>query len=148
MQGYLRRDDLTSKALRDGWYITGDIGHIDSDGFITLTGRASRFAKVGGEMVPLERLEEELQAILNSNDRLVVVTAVPDEKKGERVVILHLDLPEGTTPKTLSDALTTRGLPNLWVPGERDFYKIEQLPLLGIGKIDLQKLKQLAMSLV
>jgi acyl-[acyl-carrier-protein]-phospholipid O-acyltransferase/long-chain-fatty-acid--[acyl-carrier-protein] ligase len=148
MQGYLRRDDLTAKALRDGWYITGDIGHIDAAGFIALTGRQSRFAKVGGEMVPLERLEEELQAILNSNDRLVAVTSVPDEKKGERIMVLHLELPEGTTPKSLLDGLTARGLPNLWVPGERDFFKIEHMPLLGTGKLDLQKLKQLAMTLV
>lgn len=148
MQGYLRRDELTTKALRDGWYITGDIGHIDGDGFITLTGRQSRFAKVGGEMVPLERLEEELHSVLSSNDRIVAVTAVADEKKGERIVVLHLDLPEGHTSKSLSDALSARGLPNLWVPGERDFFKIDQMPLLGSGKLDLQKLKQMAASVV
>lgn len=148
MQGYLRRDDLTAKAIRSGWYVTGDIGHIDGDGFITLTGRESRFAKVGGEMVPLERLEEELHAVLNTNDRLLAVTAVNDERKGERIVVLHLELPPGTTAKSLSDALSARGLPNLWVPGERDFYRVDQMPLLGSGKLDLQAVKQLAMSLV
>ena len=50
--------------IRDGWYVTGDMGRFDEDGYITLTGRLSRFAKVGGEMVPLERIEEELHAIL------------------------------------------------------------------------------------
>ena len=58
------------------------------------------------------------------------------------------DCTEGHTPKSLSDALSARGLPNLWVPGERDFFKIDQMPLLGSGKLDLQKLKQMAASVV
>lgn len=147
MRGYLHRDDLTKRVIRDGWYSTGDIARIDADGFITLTGRASRFAKIGGEMVPLERLEEELHAAMDTNDRVVAVTAVPDEKRGERILVLHLPLPEGHEPKKLCDALTARGLPNLWVPGPRDFVPVEQMPILGSGKLDLQRLKQLALEL-
>src|SRR5262249_28459286 len=60
MKGYLHRPDLTAEVVRDGWYVTGDIAKIDEDGFITITGRLARFAKIGGEMVPLERLEEEI----------------------------------------------------------------------------------------
>lgn len=148
MRGYLGRDDLTQKAMHGSWYITGDIGHIDADGFITLTGRQSRIAKVGGEMVPLERLEDELHAVANSNDRLFAVTALPDEKKGERIVVLHLPLPDGMSFKSLCDGLSDRGLPNLWVPGERDFFAVEHMPILGSGKLDLQKLKQVAQEIV
>jgi acyl-[acyl-carrier-protein]-phospholipid O-acyltransferase / long-chain-fatty-acid--[acyl-carrier-protein] ligase len=148
MRGYLNQETETKKKIINGWYNTGDIGHIDADGFITLTGRQSRFAKVGGEMVPLERLEDELHAVAASNDRLFAVTALPDEKKGERIVVLHLQLPDGMTFKPLLDGLSTRGLPNLWIPGERDFFKVDQMPILGSGKLDLQKLKQVAMEIV
>lgn len=146
MHGYLHRDDETKKKVRHGWYDTGDIGHIDSDGFITLTGRQSRFAKIGGEMVPLERMEEELHAVVGTNDRLFAVTALPDAKKGERIVVLHLALPDGHVPGKLCDALSARGLPNLWVPGERDFFEVEMMPILGSGKLDLQQLKKVALQ--
>lgn len=146
MRGYLNRDEETRKKVRDGWYDTGDIGRIDAEGFITLTGRLSRFAKIGGEMVPLERLEEEFHAAMNTTDRVLAVAAVPDEKRGERVVVMHLALPDGRNPKSLCNDLTTRGLPNLWIPDSRDFFPVDEMPILGSGKLDLQRLKQLAMS--
>src|SRR5262249_15530781 len=98
MKGYLGRDDLTQKKMIDGWYITGDLARMDEDGFITITGREERFAKVGGEMVPLEKVEEELNEILGSNDKVVAVTAIPDRARGERLIVLHLPLAEGLTP--------------------------------------------------
>ena len=64
MKGYLGQPELTREVIRDGWYMTGDMARIDEDGFITLTGRLSRFAKIGGEMVPQEKIEEELHEIL------------------------------------------------------------------------------------
>src|SRR5205823_13781997 len=90
MQGYLHRPDLTREVIRDGWYVTGDMARIDDDGFVTLTGRLARFAKVGGEMVPLEKIEEELHGILDTSDRVCAVTCVPDEARGERLVVLYL----------------------------------------------------------
>ena len=57
-------------AVRDGWYITGDMGRMDDDGYVTLTGRLARFAKIGGEMVPLEKIEEILHEILQTTDAL------------------------------------------------------------------------------
>ena len=147
MVGYLGKPEQTAKVVRDGWYVTGDMAKLDDDGFITLTGRLSRFAKVGGEMVPLERLEEELHGILGTADRLLAVTAVPDEKRGERLVVLHLDgLP--VPARDLVKRLGERGLPNLWVPGERDFYTIPEMPVLGSGKIDLRRLKEVAEQVV
>jgi acyl-[acyl-carrier-protein]-phospholipid O-acyltransferase/long-chain-fatty-acid--[acyl-carrier-protein] ligase len=147
MKGYLGRDDQTRAVVRDGWYITGDMAKIDEDGFVTITGRLSRFAKVGGEMVPLEKVEEELHHVLGTNERVCAVTSVPDEKKGERLVVLHTPL-NGTDVRQLCQQLGGRGLPNLWVPGERDFYEIPELPILGSGKLDLKRLKELAVERV
>ena len=69
MQGYLGRDDLTANAIRDGWYVTGDIGLLDEDGFLKITGRLSRFSKIGGEMVPHGRVEEALHQAIGEVDR-------------------------------------------------------------------------------
>jgi acyl-[acyl-carrier-protein]-phospholipid O-acyltransferase/long-chain-fatty-acid--[acyl-carrier-protein] ligase len=145
MMGYLGKSEATQKAIRDGWYITGDIGKFDEDGFITLTGRLARFAKIGGEMVPLEKIEEELNAILGVTERTCAVTSVPDEKKGERVVVLHLPL-NGMEIRSLCQQLSTRGLPNLGLPGERDFFLIPEMPVLGSGKLDLKRIKELALE--
>jgi acyl-[acyl-carrier-protein]-phospholipid O-acyltransferase/long-chain-fatty-acid--[acyl-carrier-protein] ligase len=147
MKGYLGKPEQTAQVIRDGWYVTGDMARIDEDGFITLTGRLSRFAKVGGEMIPLEKIEEELQGILATNDRVCSVTAVPDERRGERVVVLHLEL-NGLSVATLRHKLTEKGLPNLWVPGDRDFFQVSELPLLGSGKVDLKRIKDIALSKV
>ena len=68
MKGYLNQPELTAKVIRDGWYVTGDLATIDADGFITITGRESRFSKIGGEMVPHGLVEETLQKILGSDD--------------------------------------------------------------------------------
>jgi acyl-[acyl-carrier-protein]-phospholipid O-acyltransferase/long-chain-fatty-acid--[acyl-carrier-protein] ligase len=147
MVGYLGKPELTAEKVQDGWYNTEDVGRVDEDGFLTLTGRQSRIAKVAGEMVPLERVEEELQAATGVADRLLAVTAVPDERRGERVVVLHLPLPQGVSVRDLCRRVGERGLPNLWVPGERDFFPVSELPILGSGKPDLRKIRQLALDL-
>jgi acyl-[acyl-carrier-protein]-phospholipid O-acyltransferase/long-chain-fatty-acid--[acyl-carrier-protein] ligase len=144
MVGYLHLPEKTREVVRDGWYITGDIGHVEEDGFIRITGRISRFAKIGGEMVPLERLDEEMHDILgNSGDRVLAVAAVPDEKRGERVVVLHT--PEvGERLESVFQQLRDRGLPNLWIPDVRDCYPVESFPVLGTGKLDLKRVGELA----
>ncbi|HSQ58692.1 MAG TPA: AMP-binding protein, partial [Gemmata sp.] len=147
MAGYLNQPEKTADAIRNGWYNTGDVGHIEPDGFIRITGRVSRFAKIAGEMVPLERLDEELHDVLGSaGERVLAVAAVPDEKRGERVVVLHLvEVCERLTAAL--DVLATRGLPNLWVPDRRDCHPVESMPVLGSGKLDLKKLGDLAKEL-
>ena len=146
MRGYLGHEELTRKKIVDGWYVTGDLAMLDEDGFITITGRQERFAKVGGEMVPLERVEDEIHQALGVTDRVAAVTAIPDSRKGERIVVLHLPL-NGTTPQEVSRRLAERGLPNLFIPGPRDFFAVDELPILGSGKLDLKKCQSRAAEL-
>jgi len=148
MKGYLGRDDLTGKKLRDGWYDTGDLGWLDEEGFLTLTGRLEAFAKIGGEMVPLEKLDEMLHHILGTTDRMLALTPVPDPKRGESIVVLHKPLPDGMTMKTLLKKLRENGAPNLWIPDERDCFEVEDFAVLGSGKLDLRRLKETGMERV
>ncbi|MDZ4774200.1 MAG: acyl-[ACP]--phospholipid O-acyltransferase [Planctomycetota bacterium] len=142
MSGYLNRPDLTAKVLRDGWYVTGDIAMLDDEGFLRITDRLSRFSKIGGEMVPHGRVEEALHQAAGSDLPVFAVTALPDEKKGERLAVLTtLDLAK--LPPIL-EALAKSGLPNLFLPRIDAFVKVEALPLLGTGKLDLKRVKQIA----
>lgn len=144
MHGYLGRHDLTQKAIHDGWYITGDIAMLDEDGFITITDRLSRFAKIGGEMVPHGKVEEALHQALNAETQVLAVTSIPEEKKGEQLVVLHT-LDESTIPDMLAK-LSETGLPNLFIPRKDAFIKVEQIPVLGTGKLDLRALKRMALE--
>lgn len=147
MKGYLGRDDMTQKKVVDGgWYITGDLAFIDPEGFITITGREERFAKVGGEMVPLEKVEDELHQVLGTNEKVCAVTAISDAKKGERIIVLHLALGDKSVQE-IWKALGERGMPNIYIPSQRDFFLVTELPILGSGKLDLKKCKQIAQDL-
>jgi acyl-[acyl-carrier-protein]-phospholipid O-acyltransferase/long-chain-fatty-acid--[acyl-carrier-protein] ligase len=146
MKGYLHRPDLTREVVRDGWYVTGDMARLDEDGYVTLTGRLSRFAKCGGEMVPLERVEEVLHEVLGTSERICAVTCVPDESRGERIVVLYTPQ-EGLELRPWYQQLGSRGLPNLWLPAERDFIPVAELPLLGSGKLNLKRVKEMALEL-
>jgi acyl-[acyl-carrier-protein]-phospholipid O-acyltransferase/long-chain-fatty-acid--[acyl-carrier-protein] ligase len=149
MLGYLNKPEATAEVIVDGWFKTGDMAMIDEDGFITITGRLSRFSKIGGEMVPHLKVEEVLSRFLDttpdddSDDALhVAVTAVPDEKKGERLVVLYT-----TSHKSVDemrDALKEAGLPNIFIPSADSFHKVDSLPLLGTGKLDLKGIKETA----
>ena len=144
MQGYLGREDLTANAMRGGWYITGDLAMLDEDGFVTITDRLSRFSKIGGEMVPHGRVEEALQQAAGGDTQVFAVTGIPDEKKGERLAVLHT-LDEDRI-LTILDQLAANGLPNLFIPSRANFVKVETLPVLGTGKMDLRGLKRIAIE--
>jgi acyl-[acyl-carrier-protein]-phospholipid O-acyltransferase/long-chain-fatty-acid--[acyl-carrier-protein] ligase len=142
MQGYLGLPDKTAEVLRDGWYVTGDIAALDEDGFLQITDRLSRFSKIGGEMVPHIRVEEKLHELAGAAEQTFVVAAVPDEKKGERLVVLH-KLSEAAWNE-LSSRLPQLDLPNLWKPRPDQFFRVDALPMLGTGKLDLRKIRDLA----
>jgi acyl-[acyl-carrier-protein]-phospholipid O-acyltransferase/long-chain-fatty-acid--[acyl-carrier-protein] ligase len=146
MVGYLNHPERTAEVVRDGWYDTGDIARIDEEGFITITGRQSRFSKIGGEMVPHVRVEEEIARLVETpgdedGEIKVAVTAVPDEKKGERLIVVHKPLDKPVSE--IIRALTEAGFPNLWIPSTDSFVEVESIPLLGTGKLDLKGLQQL-----
>ena len=142
MQGYLGRDDLTAAAIRDGWYITGDIGLMNEDGFLKITGRLSRFSKIGGEMVPHGRVEDALHEAIGSEAQVFAVTAVGDPRKGERLAVLHT-LDDARVREAIAN-VGKAGLPNLFIPRRDDFIKVEAIPMLGTGKLDLRAIKRVA----
>ena len=144
MQGYLGQPEKTAEVLRDGWYVTGDIAALDEDGFLQITDRLSRFSKIGGEMVPHLRIEEKLHELAGAMEQVFAVTGVPDEKKGERLVVLH-KLAE-TKWTELCAKLPQLDLPNLWKPRADQFYHVDALPMLGTGKLDLRKIRELALE--
>jgi acyl-[acyl-carrier-protein]-phospholipid O-acyltransferase/long-chain-fatty-acid--[acyl-carrier-protein] ligase len=145
MQGYLGRPEKTAEVLKDGWYVTGDVAALDDDGFLQITDRLSRFSKIGGEMVPHIKVEEKLHELAGVTEQTFVVTGVPDEKKGERLVVLH-KIADGQLQACL-EKLAQSDLPNLWKPRPDQFFHVEALPYLGTGKIDLRKVKDMAASL-
>ena len=146
MQGYLKDEERTKKAIieREGlrWYATGDKGHLDSDGFLTIVDRYSRFAKLGGEMVSLTSLEDEVRAVINNSDIDLIATALPDAKKGEKVILLvagDIDV------KHLRQQIVEAGINPLSIPAK--IYKIDAVPKLGSGKNDFATTKKLAQEL-
>jgi len=144
MKGYLNSPAKTAEVLKDGWYITGDIATIDEDGFIKITDRLSRFSKIGGEMVPHIKVEENIMEALGATDPVVAVTSAADEKKGERLVVLHsVDM----DVEAICESLAAKGIPNLWIPKKDSFYRVEAIPVLGTGKMDLKRVKSLAQEL-
>jgi acyl-[acyl-carrier-protein]-phospholipid O-acyltransferase/long-chain-fatty-acid--[acyl-carrier-protein] ligase len=147
MLGYLDQPEQTAEVIRDGWYVTGDIAQIDEDGFITITGRLNRFSKIGGEMVPHIRIEEAMREIVgdDGDEMQAVVTSVPDARKGERLVVLYTDLPR--TPEEICKQMASAGLPQLWIPSPECFRQVEEIPVLGSGKLDLKNVQRLAQEL-
>ena len=149
MQGYLNNSEKTQQVIReiDGmrWYISGDKGHLDSDGFLTIVDRYSRFAKLGGEMISLTAVEASVQEVITAEDKEqaidVIAINIADDKKGEKIVLLceaELDF------SALKDAMLASGCNPLMIPGQ--VIQVEQLPKLGSGKADFAKAKQLALA--
>ena len=146
MKGYLNDPERTADAVieRDGlrWYKTGDKGYLDQDGFLTIIDRYSRFAKIGGEMISLSAVERAVQAELDQTDLVLAAVALPDSRKGEKIVLL---LERDAEPETIQQQLRHSAIPPLYRPAR--IYSVPHIPLLGSGKMDLGLLKRLALEL-
>ena len=142
MLGYLNRPAETQAALRDGWYVTGDIAVMDGEGFIRLVDRQSRFSKIAGEMVPHGKIEEVLQSVVDGAP--CAVTAVADERKGEKLVAFIAGAQ--ATSQEVWQRLMASELPKLWIPKADDIHLVETLPVLGTGKVDLRAVRQMALA--
>ncbi|HNQ74021.1 MAG TPA: acyl-[ACP]--phospholipid O-acyltransferase [Verrucomicrobiota bacterium] len=142
MRGYLGQPEKAAAVLREGWYVTGDIAALDEDGFLQITDRLSRFSKIGGEMVPHIKVEEKLHELAGIAHQAFVVTSVADERKGERLVVLHRL--ETSELEVVLGKLAASDLPNLWKPKAEAFLPVTAFPLLGTGKLDLRQVKMLA----
>jgi acyl-[acyl-carrier-protein]-phospholipid O-acyltransferase/long-chain-fatty-acid--[acyl-carrier-protein] ligase len=143
MVGYLNRPDATAEVIRAGWYLTGDLGYVDPDGFLKITDRISRFSKIAGEMVPHVKIESAIIDATGVEENHLAVVGVPDVKHGERLIVLYTDL--GTSPADVHKRLTSGPLPKVWLPSPRDFFQVEEIPITSTGKVDLRRLKEIAL---
>ncbi len=142
--GYLGDPEKTQAAFRDGWFITGDLGRFDADGYLFIEGRLSRFSKIAGEMVPHGTLEQKIIEAFGwpqLESPAVFVTGVPDPVKGESLVLLTV---HEITVEVLRIKLVEVGVPNLWLP--KVICRVEQIPMLGTGKTDLKRCRELALE--
>jgi len=141
--GYLKDPEKTKQALREGWFVTGDLARFDEDGFLFIEGRLSRFSKIGGEMIPHGTIEQKIVSLFGFDQRelpVVVVVGVPDASKGEALVVVTT---EALTVEEVREKLSGAGLANLWIP--RVIRRVGKIPLLGTGKVDLQASRALAL---
>ena len=144
MKGYLKMPEKTAEVIEiiDGfrWYRTGDKGHLDKDGFLTIVDRYSRFAKIGGEMISLTTVEEEILDACNDKDLEIAATCLPDQRKGEKIVLLATtDIDKVALKKILSDAKINP----LYHPS--NVLNVDEIPKLGSGKTDFSATKKIAL---
>jgi len=147
MKGYLKDEKKTKEVLinLDGetYYITGDKGRVDEDGFLTIVDRFSRFAKLGGEMVSLGAIEQKIERLISDDEVEFIATSLSDEKKGEKVVLLisHITSEElEVLKRKIKESFDS----NLMIPS---VYKVvDEIPKLGSGKKDFAKAKKLALA--
>lgn len=145
MKGYLNAPEKTAEAIveLDGqrWYRTGDKGHLDADGFLTIVDRYSRFAKLGGEMISLTQVEEQVRRVLGQPELELVAVNIPDGKKGERIVLLVATELGGMD---IRKALIESGANPLTIPAETR--QVAEVPKLGSGKTDFKGAKVLVLA--
>jgi acyl-[acyl-carrier-protein]-phospholipid O-acyltransferase/long-chain-fatty-acid--[acyl-carrier-protein] ligase len=144
--GYLDDPQKTQAAFRDGWFVTGDLGRLDEEGFLFIEGRISRFSKIGAEMVPHGTVEQKIAEAFSwdeSEGYSAVVMGVPDTVKGEALILLTT---RDVTSDQVREKLLGAGLPALWVP--KRIFKVEKIPVLGTGKLDLKGCRELTQQVI
>ncbi|MFK5921515.1 MAG: AMP-binding protein [Verrucomicrobiota bacterium] len=144
-EGYLNQPEKTAEVLIDGWFRTGDLGRMDEDGFLYIEGRLSRFSKIGGEMVPHEKVEELINTAMGydpEDERKVIIVGVPDEAKGEALIILTTEADLEQTD--LRKRLLANDVPALWIP--KKMVRIDEIPHLASGKLDIKSCEQAALA--
>jgi acyl-[acyl-carrier-protein]-phospholipid O-acyltransferase / long-chain-fatty-acid--[acyl-carrier-protein] ligase len=138
MAGYLKASHPgILEAPKNGWYDTGDIVVIDDEGFVTIKGRAKRFAKIAGEMVSMAAAEEMACSVWPTAHHAVI--ALPDARKGEKLLLVTTQ--KDAIPKALLITAREKGTPEIMVP--RDIMFVTEIPLLGTGKTDYPKVQKL-----
>ncbi len=139
MKGYFMPDkpEVLQPPV-EGWHDTGDIVDVDEDGFVWIKGRAKRFAKIGGEMVSLTAVESYINEASPEGHHVVV--AVPDERKGERLVLVTDD--PTLCRSTITNAAKEKQISELWVP--KTTVLVEKVPVLGTGKTNYPEVQKLA----
>jgi acyl-[acyl-carrier-protein]-phospholipid O-acyltransferase/long-chain-fatty-acid--[acyl-carrier-protein] ligase len=145
--GYLNNQKKTDEVLVDTWFKTGDVGYLDSDGFLTIEGRISRFSKIAGEMVPHETVEAAINQALEldeETERKVAVVGLPCDKKGEIIVLLSTIVGDAAEQECLDlrYRLLDQGIPSLWCP--KIIISTENIPILASGKLDIKACEILA----
>jgi len=139
MLGYLRAENPgVLEPVNDGWHDTGDIVDIDNEGFITILGRAKRFAKIGGEMVSLTQIEGWVSALWPEQQHCVC--SVSDERKGEKLILISTNL--HADRKTLQQYIASQGGAEIMVP--KSIVTLKEMPVLGTGKLDYNAAQQIA----
>jgi acyl-[acyl-carrier-protein]-phospholipid O-acyltransferase/long-chain-fatty-acid--[acyl-carrier-protein] ligase len=142
MLGYLKADAPgVLQPPEEGWYDTGDIVSLDDEKFVTIRGRAKRFAKLGGEMVSMAAAETLAATLWPDSGH--AVTALPDPRKGEQLILLTTE--QGAMAQNLLAHARARGVAEIMVP--RVIQVVEAIPLLGTGKTDYPKVAELAKAL-
>jgi acyl-[acyl-carrier-protein]-phospholipid O-acyltransferase/long-chain-fatty-acid--[acyl-carrier-protein] ligase len=137
MLGYMRAEKPKVLDKADEWYDTGDIVNIDDSGFVSICGRAKRFAKIGGEMVSLTAVEQLLDKLYPDTKQGIIT--VDDEKKGEKLVFITSA--ENADTAKIRRYFQEQGISELWIP--REVVYMKNPPLLGSGKFDYQTAAEL-----
>ena len=139
MLGYMRESAPGElETTPDGWHDTGDIVSVDAEGYITIRGRAKRFAKIGGEMVSLAAAEAYVSQVWP--DEAHAIVAVPDDKKGEQLVLVT----ERANPEreALIASARLHGIAEIMLP--KRIVSVAALPMLGTGKTDYPAIGEIA----
>ncbi len=140
MMGYMTADRPGELQPLNGWHDTGDIVSVDRDGFVTIRGRAKRFAKIAGEMVSLGAVEMLVQSLWPEEHHAAV--AVPDKRRGERIVLVTTA--HDASAEELRQFGKKAGAAELMMP--QDIVKVTEIPMLGSGKTDYGAARRLALE--